>query len=81
MIKIRLQKKGKKHFTIFSIVVANIKSPRDGKIIQKLGYYNPHKKIIKINKKNFIKWFKNGAKLTNTVKYLIKKKFNNNILN
>ncbi|WGH26044.1 MAG: 30S ribosomal protein S16 [Candidatus Shikimatogenerans bostrichidophilus] len=78
MIKIRLQRKGKKHYAIYSIVVANNKSPRNGKIIKKLGYYNPHNKKLYINKKETLKWIKNGAKITNTVKYIIKKKLNKN---
>ncbi|MDH3003810.1 MAG: 30S ribosomal protein S16 [Candidatus Shikimatogenerans sp. JK-2022] len=74
MIKIRLQRKGKKHLSIYSIVVANIKSPRNGKIIQKLGYYNSMNKIIKIKKNKILKWIKNGAQLTNIIKYILKKK-------
>ncbi|BDT61565.1 MAG: 30S ribosomal protein S16 [Flavobacteriales endosymbiont of Rhyzopertha dominica] len=73
MLKIRLQRKGKKHLPIYNIVVANSKSPRDGKIIIKLGYYNPIKNIINININTTIKWLKNGAIPTNTVKYIIKK--------
>ncbi|WGH28073.1 MAG: 30S ribosomal protein S16 [Candidatus Shikimatogenerans bostrichidophilus] len=73
MIKIRLQRKGKKHYSLYSIVVANTKSSRNGKIIEKLGNYNPHNKNIKINKKKIKKWIKNGAKISNTVKYIIKK--------
>ncbi|WGH26574.1 MAG: 30S ribosomal protein S16 [Candidatus Shikimatogenerans bostrichidophilus] len=75
MLKIRLQRKGKKHYPIYSIVVTNIKSPRDGKIIKKLGIYNPIKKKIILNKKETKKWLKNGVKYTKTVNYIFKKKF------
>ncbi|WOX79098.1 30S ribosomal protein S16 [Candidatus Shikimatogenerans bostrichidophilus] len=74
MLKIRLQRKGKKHYPIYSIVVTNSDSPRNGKIIEKLGIYNPIKKIININKKKTIKWLNNGARTTNTVNYIIKLK-------
>ncbi|XBT18482.1 MAG: 30S ribosomal protein S16 [Candidatus Shikimatogenerans sp. Tder] len=43
-IRIRLQKKGKKRYNVYRIVVANSKNPRDGKIIYKLGFYNPNLK-------------------------------------
>ncbi|WGH25679.1 MAG: 30S ribosomal protein S16 [Candidatus Shikimatogenerans bostrichidophilus] len=76
MIKIRLQRKGKKHYSIYSIVLADSKKPRDGKIIKKLGIYNPNlnndKKIIIYNKEEIIKYLKNGAQPTKTVKSILK---------
>ena len=41
MVKIRLQREGKKKAPFYHIVVADSKSPRDGKIIEKIGTYNP----------------------------------------
>ncbi|MDH3004491.1 MAG: 30S ribosomal protein S16 [Candidatus Shikimatogenerans sp. JK-2022] len=77
MVKIRLQRHGKKHYPIYHIVIANSKSPRDGKIIKKIGIYNPNikdnkKKIIINNKNIIINWLKNGAKPTKTIKYIFK---------
>ncbi|WGH25133.1 MAG: 30S ribosomal protein S16 [Candidatus Shikimatogenerans bostrichidophilus] len=77
MVKIRLQRHGKKHFPIYHIVVADSRSPRNGKILQKLGLYNPNihekEKKIKIdNKENIIKWLKKGAKPTKTIKTILK---------
>lgn len=77
MVKIRLQKHGKKHFPIYYIVVTDSRCPRDGKFIEKLGIYNPHtnninKKIIIKNKEIFIKWLNRGAQPTKTIKYILK---------
>ena len=41
-VKIRLQRRGRKKLAIFDIVVADSRSPRDGKIIEKIGTYNPN---------------------------------------
>ncbi|MDH3004992.1 MAG: 30S ribosomal protein S16 [Candidatus Shikimatogenerans sp. JK-2022] len=79
MVKIRLQRHGKKHYPIYHIVVADSRCPRDGKIIQKLGIYNPNVNDIKnkiyINNKNdIIKWLNKGAKPTKTIRYILRKK-------
>ena len=73
MVKIRLQRKGKKKNPFYHIVVADSKSPRDGKIIEQLGTYDPMTEpaTIKLDKEKVEKWIKNGAKPTDTVKYLI----------
>ena len=73
MVKIRLQRQGKKKNPFYHIVVADSKSPRDGKIIEQLGTYDPMTKpaTIKLDKEKVEKWIKNGAKPTDTVKYLI----------
>ncbi len=73
MVKIRLQRQGKKKNPFYHIVVADSKSPRDGKIIEQLGTYDPMTEpaTIKLDKEKVEKWIKNGAKPTDTVKYLI----------
>lgn len=75
MVKIRLQRQGKKKNPFYHIVVADSKSPRDGKIIEQLGTYDPMAEpaIIKLDKEKVEKWIKNGAKPTDTVKFLIEK--------
>ena len=75
MVKIRLQREGKKKAPFYHIVVADSKSPRDGKIIEKIGTYNPmtDPATVVINKELLEKWIKNGAKPTDTVKALIEK--------
>lgn len=74
MVKIRLQRQGKKKAPFYHIVVADSRSPRDGKIIEQLGTYDPMTEpaTIRLDKEKVEKWIKNGAKPTDTVKALIK---------
>lgn len=75
MVKIRLQRFGVKKSPFYHIVVADSKSPRDGKIIEQIGTYNPmtNPATIVVDKEKVEKWVKNGAKPTDTVKALIEK--------
>lgn len=75
MVKIRLQRFGAKKSPFYHIVVADSKSPRDGKIIEQIGAYNPmtNPATIVVDKEKVEKWMKNGAKPTDTVKALIEK--------
>ncbi len=75
MVKIRLQRVGKKKAPFYHIVVADSKSPRDGKIIEQIGTYNPmcEPSEVILDKEKVEKWIKNGAKPTDTVKRLIEK--------
>jgi len=75
MVKIRLQRVGKKKAPFYHIVVADSKSPRDGKIIEQIGTYNPmvEPSEIKLDNEKVQKWIANGAKPTDTVKALIEK--------
>ena len=75
MVKIRLQRFGAKKAPFYHIVVADSKSPRDGKIIEQIGTYNPmtDPAAIIVDKQKFEQWIKNGAKPTDTVKFLIEK--------
>ncbi len=74
MVKIRLQREGKKKAPFYHIVVADSKSPRDGKIIEQIGTYDPMTNPSKVvlNKEKLEQWIKNGAQPTDTVKALIK---------
>ena len=75
MVKIRLQREGKKKAPFYHIVVADSKSPRDGKIIEKIGTYDPmtEPSTIVLDQEKVAQWIKNGAKPTDTVKDLIEK--------
>lgn len=75
MVKIRLQREGKKKAPFYHIVVADSKSPRDGKIIEKIGSYDPmtEPSTIVLDNEKVAQWIKNGAKPTDTVKALIEK--------
>ena len=73
MVKIRLQRQGKKKAPFYHIVVADSRKARDGKIIEQIGTYDPMTNPATINwdKEKVEKWIKNGAKPTDTVKKLI----------
>ena len=75
MVKIRLQRQGAKKAPFYHIVVADSRSPRDGRIVEKIGTYDPmtNPATININKEKVEYWIKNGAKPTDTVKALIEK--------
>ena len=78
MVKIRLQRMGKKKSPFYHIVVADSRSPRDGRIIEQIGTYDPmtNPSTLKLDKEKVEKWIKNGARPTDTVKYLIEKEAN-----
>ncbi len=75
MVKIRLQRVGKKKAPFYHIVVADSKSPRDGKIIEQIGTYDPMTKpsTIVLDNEKVATWIKNGAQPTETVKAIIAK--------
>lgn len=75
MVKIRLKRVGAKKAPFYHIVVADSRSPRDGKIIEKIGSYDPmtNPATVVLDKEKAEKWLKNGAQPTDTVRALIKK--------
>ncbi len=82
-VKIRLTRMGSKKRPSYRIVATDSRSPRDGKYLELIGYYNPltEPATIKINEEVALKWLKNGAIMTDTAKDLLKntgiiKKFN-----
>lgn len=74
MVKIRLFHMGKKHAPFYRIVVADSRSPRDGKYIERLGWYNPRGKELKLDLGKTSEWIRKGAKPTPTVAKLMKRK-------
>ena len=74
-VKIRLKRLGAKKTPFYRVVVADERSPRDGKFIEEIGYYNPltTPADIKIDAEKANKWLANGAQPTETVKSLLKK--------
>ncbi len=75
MVKIRLQRFGAKKAPFYHIVVADSRSPRDGRIVEQIGTYDPMKNPaeIKLDMEKVTTWIKNGAKPTDTVKALIER--------
>ncbi len=72
-LKIRLTRLGDKKAPFYRVVVADSKSPRDGKFVEIIGTYNPltDPAEIKINNEKASKWLKNGAQPTETAKELL----------
>ncbi|AAK79721.1 small subunit ribosomal protein S16 [Clostridium acetobutylicum] len=75
MVKIRLKRMGAKKAPFYRIVVADSRSPRDGKFIEELGYYNPTTEPVtfKVDADKVNAWMKNGAQPSETVKKLLDK--------
>ncbi len=75
MVKIRLKRIGAKKAPFYRVVVADGRSPRDGRFIEEIGYYNPMTEPaqIKIDAEKATAWLKNGAQPTETVRSLLKK--------
>ncbi len=75
MVKIRLKRMGAKKAPFYRIIVADSRSPRDGRFIEELGVYNPltNPVEIKVDAERVQQWVKNGAQPTDTVRGLLKK--------
>ena len=75
MVKIRLKRMGMKKHPFYRIVVADERSPRDGRFIEEIGYYNPVAEPVemKINDERAKYWLGVGAQPTDTVRALLKK--------
>ncbi len=73
-VKIRLRRMGQKKAPFYRIIVADSRSPRDGKFIEEIGTYNPNVEPseVKINEELAKKWLANGAAPTDTVSRLFK---------
>ena len=74
-VKIRLKRMGANKKPFYRVVVADSRSPRDGRFIEEVGYYNPltEPPVIKIDEEKANEWLANGAQPTDTVKALFKK--------
>ena len=74
-VKIRLRRMGAKKAPFYRVVVADSRSPRNGRFIEEIGTYNPltEPAEVKIDAEKAKKWIANGAQPTETVKSLLKK--------
>jgi len=74
-VKMRLKRMGAKKAPFYRIVVADSRSPRDGKFIENVGTYNPltTPAEIKVDEELALKWLNNGAVPTDTVKNILSK--------
>ena len=75
MVKIRLRRMGAKKSPFYRIIVADSRSPRDGRFIEEVGYYNPmtEPETLKVEEEKVQKWLASGAQPTETVKSLLTK--------
>ena len=71
--KIRLQRRGRKHYAFYSIVIADSRAPRDGKFTEKIGTYNPNTNpaSVELNFERALWWVNNGATPTDTVRSIL----------
>ena len=74
MVKIRLRRMGAKKAPFYRIIVADSRSPRDGRCIEEIGVYNPltEPATINVDVEKAQTWIKNGAQPTDTVRGLLK---------
>ena len=75
MVKIRLRRMGAKKAPFYRIIVADSRSPRDGRCIEEIGVYNPltEPATITVDSEKAKTWIQNGAQPTDTVRGLLKK--------
>nr|YP_009674163.1 ribosomal protein S16 [Diphelypaea coccinea]QDJ93975.1 ribosomal protein S16 [Diphelypaea coccinea] len=73
MVKLRLQRCGKKQQAYYRIVAIDVRSRREGKSIKKIGFYDPKRKYIYFNIHDLIYFFEKGAQPTEIVRYLLRK--------
>lgn len=73
-VRIRLRRMGAKKRPFYRIVVADSRSPRDGRVIEEIGYYNPISEpaAVKVDAEKAKKWLADGAQPSDTVKSLLK---------
>ena len=71
--KIRLQRGGRKSYAFYSIVIADVRAPRDGKFTEKIGTYNPNTNpaTVDLNFERALYWLEAGAQPTDTVRNIL----------
>lgn len=71
-VKIRLKRMGARHDPFYRLVVADARSPRDGRFIDEIGYYDPTTEpaTVKIHEDKALHWLQRGAQPTDTVRSL-----------
>jgi len=73
MVRIRLKRMGAHKKPFYRVVVSDSRSPRDGRFIEEIGYYNPltQPAQVKIDEEKALKWLQNGAQASDTVRSLL----------
>ena len=77
MVKIRMKRMGRRHRPFYRINAMESRNPRDGRVIEELGYYDPLAKEgtqdVKLNKERIEYWLSQGAQASDTVRDILKK--------
>lgn len=75
MVKIRLMRLGGKHKPFYRLVVADSRSPRSGRYIEAIGYYNPttDPSTVKIDEAKAMAWLRKGARPSDTARVLLER--------
>lgn len=71
MLRIRLQRRGKRNYATFRVVVAEQRAPIKGRFVADLGFYNPHTNEFSVDKEQVAKWLAQGVKPSDTVHNLL----------
>lgn len=74
-LKIRLRRMGAKKQPFYRLVVAEESSPRDGRFVEEIGYYNPTRQpaVVEINQERALLWLRRGAQPTDTARALLRR--------
>jgi len=74
-VKIRLKRMGARKDPFYRVVVADSRSPRDGRVMEEIGYYNPAAipAVVSIDENRALEWLRKGAQPTDTVRSLFRK--------
>ena len=74
MVRIRLTRKGAKGSPFYRVVVADGRSPRDGRFLENLGYYDPKRdpQVVELKEDRVVHWLSEGAQPSSTVKSLFR---------
>ncbi len=74
-VRIRLKRMGAHKAPFYRVVVSDSRSPRDGRFIEEIGYYNPvaQPAVVKIDEEKALKWLQTGAQASDTVRSLFRK--------
>jgi small subunit ribosomal protein S16 len=73
-VSIRLARQGSKKKPFYRVVATDKRSPRDGRFIEQLGFYDPRKKQFDLDQQRYEHWLSHGALPSETVAQLVKKK-------
>ncbi len=72
-LRIRVSRYGRKHHPIYRLVVADARSPRDGKVVDVIATYDPvNKRLIEVKEEKLKEWLQKGAELTDRAKAILK---------